>query len=74
MATKKSPEEELESEEIEKEVKKVKKDSKIEEKEPELTDLPGVGPAVAAKLEAGGIYDLMALAVSSPAALADMQE
>ncbi len=41
-------------------------------KEPTLTDLPGIGPAVAAKLEAGGIYDLMSLAVMSPAVLADV--
>ena len=40
--------------------------------EPTLTDLPGIGPAVAAKLEAGGIYDLMSLAVMSPAVLADV--
>lgn len=67
MATK---EEEI-IEEVEKPVKKTKTSTK-EEKEPELTDLPGVGPAIAAKLEAGGVYDLMALAVSSPAALADI--
>ena len=42
-----------------------------EEKEPQLTDLPGIGPAVASKLESAGIYDLMSLAVMSPAALAD---
>ena len=40
-------------------------------KEPQLTDLPGIGPAVAAKLESAGIYDLMTLAVMSPATLAD---
>ena len=40
--------------------------------EPKLTDLPGVGPAVAVKLEAAGIYDLMALAVTSPAELAEI--
>jgi len=40
-------------------------------REPTLTDLPGIGPAVAAKLEAGGIYDLMSLAVMSPNVLAD---
>jgi len=39
--------------------------------EPQLTDLPGIGPAVAAKLESAGIYDLMTLAVMSPNALAD---
>ena len=39
--------------------------------EPTLTDLPGIGPAVAAKLESAGIYDLMTLAVMSPATLAD---
>ncbi len=41
------------------------------EKEPTLTDLPGIGPAVASKLEAAGVYDLMGLAVMSPAALGD---
>jgi DNA repair protein RadA len=41
------------------------------EKAPELTDLPGIGPAVAAKLESAGIFDLMALAVSSPASIGD---
>jgi len=40
-------------------------------KEPELTDLPGIGPAVASKLESAGIYDLMSMAVMSPATLAD---
>ncbi|MCA9487411.1 MAG: DNA repair and recombination protein RadA [Nanoarchaeota archaeon] len=42
-----------------------------EEKTLELTDLPGIGPAVAAKLEGAGILDLMSLAVSSPATIAD---
>lgn len=41
------------------------------EKEPTLTDLPGIGPAVASKLESAGIFDLMSLAVMSPATLAD---
>jgi DNA repair protein RadA len=41
------------------------------DKEPELTDLPGIGPAVAAKLESAGIFDLMSLAVMSPASLGD---
>jgi len=40
--------------------------------EPKLTDLPGVGPAVAAKIEGAGIYDLMALAVMGPAELSDI--
>ena len=40
-------------------------------KEPKLTDLPGIGPAVAAKLEAAGIYELMSLAVMSPTVLGD---
>ena len=56
-------------EEIE-EDKKEKK-SKKDKKEPELTDLPGIGPAVAAKLESAGILDLMSLAVASPATIAD---
>ena len=46
----------------------VKKDEK---KELGLTDLPGIGPAVSAKLEAAGIYDLMTLAVMTSAALSD---
>ncbi len=56
----------------------VKKSS--EEKEPksseeqglQLTDLPGIGPAVSAKLESAGIYDLMSLAVMSPTVLGDV--
>jgi len=41
------------------------------DKEPELTDLPGIGPAVAAKLESAGVFDMMSLAVMSPASLSD---
>ena len=41
-------------------------------KEPQLTDLPGIGPAVAAKLESAGIYDLMSLAVMGPTELGDI--
>ncbi len=43
-----------------------------ESKELKLTDVPGIGPGIAAKLEAAGVYDLMGLAVMSPATLADM--
>jgi len=64
---KESVDEDYEEEEIE--VKKSKKKDKTSE--PELTDLPGIGPAVAAKLESAGIFDLMALAVSSPATISD---
>ena len=49
-----------EKEKKEKEEKVVK-----EEEKTKLTDLPGIGPAVASKLEAAGIYDLMGLAVMS---------
>ncbi len=49
-----------------------KKEQEAEEKEQGLTDLPGIGPAVASKLENAGIYDLMGLAVSSPAKLSDI--
>ena len=50
-----------------------KKDSEAnkEIKEPGLTDLPGIGPAVSSKLESAGVYDLMSLAVMSPGELAD---
>ncbi|MFH1326618.1 MAG: DNA repair and recombination protein RadA [archaeon] len=46
-----------------------KKEKKI--KEPEITDLPGIGPAVSAKLESAGVFDMMSLAVMSPASLGD---
>jgi DNA repair protein RadA len=42
-----------------------------ENKEPQLTDLPGIGPAIATKLESAGIFDMMSLAVMSPAELGD---
>jgi len=52
-------------------VKKVGK-KEVEEEALKLTDLPGVGPGSAAKLEAAGIYDLMGLAVMTPAGLSEM--
>jgi len=48
----------------------VKKESS--EEELKLTDIPGIGPGIAAKLEAAGVYDLMGLAVMSPAALGEL--
>lgn len=50
----------------------VEKKEKEETKEVKLTDLPGIGPAVASKLEAAGIYDLMGVAVMSPPQLAEL--
>jgi len=44
---------------------------KKEEKAPELTDLPGIGPAALTKLENAGIFDMMGLAVMSPTTLSD---
>ena len=44
---------------------------RIEGKEPKITDLPGIGPAVSAKLESAGIYDLMTIAVMTPSDLGD---
>jgi len=51
--------------------------TKSEEKEgkkeeAKLTDIPGIGPGIAAKLEAAGVYDLMGLAVMSPPALSEL--
>jgi DNA repair protein RadA len=40
--------------------------------EAKLTDIPGIGPGIASKLEAAGVYDLMGLAVMSPPALSEM--
>jgi len=67
MATKKETEEIKKA--IESEEEKPKKSKKSDE--PQLTDLPGIGPAVAAKLESAGVFDMMSLAVMSPAALSD---
>ena len=62
-------EEKEDKKEEDKKDKNVKREK--EEEELKLTDVPGIGPGVAAKLEAAGIYDLMGLAVMSPAVLAD---
>ncbi len=48
------------------------KEESFEESEGKLTDIPGIGPGIAMKLEAAGVYDLMGLAVMSPAALSDL--
>lgn len=48
------------------------KDDSDEGKEPGLTSIPGIGPGIASKLEAAGVYDLMGLAVMSPPALSDL--
>ncbi|MBU3913315.1 MAG: DNA repair and recombination protein RadA [Nanoarchaeota archaeon] len=52
--------------------KEKEKEEKEEKKEVKITDLPGIGPAVASKLEAAGIYDLMGVAVLSPSDLSEM--
>lgn len=70
VAKKKEEAEEIEEEEVEEKDSKSKK--KTEEiQDPQLTDLPGIGPAVSAKLENAGISDLMGLAVMGPAQLGD---
>ena len=51
---------------------KEKKESDNTSEEKKLTDVPGIGPGIAAKLEAAGVYDLMGLAVMSPPALSEM--
>jgi DNA repair protein RadA len=48
------------------------KEAEGAEKEVGLTDIPGIGPGIATKLEAAGIYDLMGLAVMSPSALGEL--
>ena len=42
------------------------------EEELKITSIPGIGPGIAAKLEAAGIYDLMGIAVMSPPALSEL--
>ncbi len=58
-------------EEVEKIKGAVSDEEEVSGKEPELTDLPGIGPAVSAKLENAGINDLMGLAVSTPSTISD---
>jgi DNA repair protein RadA len=66
-------EEKIEDSEEKKKIKKSKKDDVAEkEAEKKLTDVPGIGPGTAAKLEAAGIYDLMGLAVMGPVELAEL--
>jgi len=52
--------------------KKKEEEEGKENKEPQITDLPGIGPAVAAKLESAGVYDMMSLAVMNPSELSDV--
>ena len=51
---------------------KEEKTEKEEKKGVQITDLPGVGPAIAAKLEEAGYLDLMSIAVLTPGELADV--
>ncbi len=39
-----------------------------------ISDLPGVGPAIAEKLEDSGYTDMMSIAVSSPKELSDIAD
>jgi len=55
-----------------KEEEKIKKAVKGEDKELKITDLPGIGPTSAKKLEDAGIYDLMSLAVMGPSELSGL--
>jgi DNA repair protein RadA len=50
------------------EVKEEKKDKNVFK----VTDLPGIGPAISAKLEAAGITELMNIAVLSPTELSEV--
>ena len=47
------------------------KETKMEEKEITVMDLPGVGPATAEKLSVSGFEDLMSIAVATPGELVD---
>ena len=58
------------AEEAEKKPVKTKKEK--EKSDLKLTDLPGIGPGSAAKLEAAGIFDLMGLAVLTPPELSEL--
>ncbi|MEK6898045.1 MAG: DNA repair and recombination protein RadA [Nanoarchaeota archaeon] len=60
-----------EDEEVKEKSEKTEKAEKVE-KEPELSDLPGIGPTSLKKLEDAGVYNLMSLAVMTPKGLAEM--
>ncbi len=47
-------------------------EKEMEEETKKLTDIPGIGPGIAAKLDAAGVYDLMGLAVMSPVVLSEL--
>jgi DNA repair protein RadA len=53
-------------------VKEEKNGEAGKENEEKITDLPGIGPSSAKKLEDAGIYDLMGLAIMSPPELAEL--
>ena len=53
------------------EVKKVKK-AVSKKEEPKINDIPGIGPAAIAKLDAAGIYDLMGVATLTPPSLSEL--
>ena len=46
----------------------------VDEPEPTIEDLPGVGPATGEKLREAGYEDLLAIAVMSPAELSEQAE
>lgn len=54
------------------EKEEIKKTKKLSDESPKLSDLPGIGPAAVAKLEAAGIYDLMGVATLTPPALSEL--
>ena len=71
MVAKKEKKDEDVEEDSESETKKTSGKKEEKDGEFQLTDLPGIGPAVSAKLESAGVFDLMSLAVMSPAVLGD---
>jgi len=52
--------------------KEGKDKEEADSKEPKMTDIPGIGPGIATKLEAAGVYDLMGIAVMSPTDLSEL--
>ena len=55
-------------------VKSKSEEDKVSESEEssKLSDIPGIGPAAIAKLEAAGIYELMGIATLTPPALSEL--
>lgn len=69
---KKKVKEEIKEEKVKEEKVEEGEKNDVEGKELKISDLPGIGPAAVEKLGAAGIFDLMGIAVLTPAELSEI--